>query len=45
MRLRAMERDFSWDGAADAYEELYLEAYRRRRGQAFAGRLPGRRAG
>jgi starch synthase len=45
MRQRAMERDFSWDGAADAYERLYLEAYRRRRGHAFAGRLPagGRR--
>ena len=40
MRERAMERDFSWDASADAYEALYLEAYRRRRGHAFAGRLP-----
>ncbi len=40
MRERAMEKDFSWDGSADAYEALYLEAYRRRRGHAFAGRLP-----
>jgi starch synthase len=40
MRERAMEKDFSWDVSADAYEDLYLEAYRRRRGHAFAGRLP-----
>jgi len=40
MRQRAMEKDFSWDVSADAYEDLYLEAYRRRRGHAFAGRLP-----
>jgi len=42
MRQRAMERDFSWDAAADTYEALYLEAYRRRRGHAFGGRGPGR---
>jgi starch synthase len=40
MRERAMEKDFSWDVSADTYEDLYLEAYRRRRGHAFAGRLP-----
>lgn len=40
MRQRAMEKDFSWDVSADAYEDLYLEAYRRRRGHAFQGRLP-----
>jgi hypothetical protein len=38
-----MERDFSWHVAADAYVGLYLEAYRRRRGHAFAGRAPVRR--
>ena len=43
MRERGMERDFSWDHAADAYEDLYLEAYRRRRGHPFPGRLPARR--
>jgi starch synthase len=43
MRQRAMERDFSWHAAADAYVGLYLEAYRRRRGHAFAGRAPVRR--
>jgi len=42
MSQRAMEGDFSWDGAAQAYEGLYLEAYRRRRGHPFAGRLPRR---
>ena len=40
MRKRAMEQDFSWDAAAEAYERLYLDAYRRRRGQVFpAGAL------
>ncbi len=38
MRRRAMEQDFSWDHAAEAYERLYLEAYRRRRGHEFDGR-------
>jgi starch synthase len=32
MRLRAMAEDFSWDASAAAYERLYLDAYRRRRG-------------
>jgi len=32
MRRRAMAQDFSWDHAAEAYERLYREAYRRRRG-------------
>ena len=32
MRRRAMQQDFSWDRAAVAYEQLYLEAYRIRRG-------------
>jgi starch synthase len=35
MRHRAMEQDFSWDRAAAAYEDLYREAYRIRRGQEF----------
>jgi starch synthase len=35
MRQRAMEQDFSWDRAAAAYEQLYLEAYKIRRGHAF----------
>ncbi|HET6439075.1 MAG TPA: glycogen synthase GlgA [Anaeromyxobacter sp.] len=32
MRRRAMEQDFSWGPPAEAYERLYREAYRRRRG-------------
>jgi len=35
MRERAMARDFSWDRAAEAYEKLYLEAFKIRRGHAF----------
>jgi starch synthase len=35
MRKRAMEQDFSWDRAAAAYEQLYREAYKIRRGQDF----------
>jgi starch synthase len=35
MRQRAMEQDFSWDRAAVAYEQLYLEAYKIRRGHDF----------
>ena len=35
MRQRAMEQDFSWDRAAAAYEQLYLEAYKIRRGHSF----------
>jgi starch synthase len=36
MRKQAMQQDFSWDRAAAAYEELYLEAYQMRRGHPFA---------
>jgi starch synthase len=36
MRRRAMGEDFSWDRAAASYEQLYLDAYRRRRGHPFA---------
>jgi starch synthase len=32
MQRRAMQQDFTWRRAAGAYEELYREAYRRRRG-------------
>jgi starch synthase len=35
MRQRAMRQDFSWDRAALAYEGLYREAYRIRRGHDF----------
>jgi starch synthase len=38
MRKRAMEQDFSWDRAAAAYEQLYLEAFKMRRGHAFGTR-------
>ncbi len=37
MRRRAMAQDFSWERAGEAYERLYLEAYRRRRGHPFPG--------
>ncbi len=37
MRERAMAQDFSWDRSAAAYEALYREAYRRRRGHTFPG--------
>ena len=36
MRRRAMAQDFSWARAARAYHDLYLRAYQRRRGHAFA---------
>jgi starch synthase len=36
LRRNAMRQDFSWDRAARAYEQLYLDAYARRRGHAFA---------
>lgn len=36
MRRRAMAEDHSWDRAAGAYEDVYLSAYARRRGHAFA---------
>jgi len=35
MRKRAMQQDFSWDRAAEAYEGLYREAYKIRRGHPF----------
>jgi starch synthase len=35
MRQTAMAQDWSWQRAAGEYEQLYLEAYRRRRGHAF----------
>jgi starch synthase len=34
MRRRAMAQDFGWGHAAGEYEELYRQAYRRRRGHA-----------
>jgi starch synthase len=36
MRREAMAEDFSWQHAAKQYEQVYLRAYQRRRGQAFA---------
>jgi starch synthase len=36
MRRAAMVEDFSWQRAAGAYEQLYHDAYARRRGHAFA---------
>ena len=36
MRQTAMAQDFSWSRAAGEYEQLYLDAYARRRGHAFA---------
>ena len=36
MRRFAMAQDFSWERAAAEYEQLYREAYARRRGHAFA---------
>ena len=32
LRRRGMAQDFTWGAAAEAYERLYREAYRRRRG-------------
>jgi starch synthase len=37
MRRRAMEQDFSWDRAAAEYEQLYHDAYQRRRKHPFTG--------
>ena len=37
MRVRAMGQDFSWERAAAQYEELYRDAYARRRGHPFQG--------
>ncbi|HET9598101.1 MAG TPA: glycogen synthase GlgA [Anaeromyxobacteraceae bacterium] len=42
MRRRAMERDSSWAVSAEAYERLFLDAYRRRRGHEFPGWVLGR---
>jgi starch synthase len=35
MRRRGMQIDFSWDHAAAEYEQLYLDAYRKRSGRPF----------
>ena len=35
MRHQAMGEDFSWERAAEAYEQIYLEAFLRRRGHPF----------
>jgi len=35
LQTRGMQQDFSWQRAAEAYEHLYVEAYRRRRGHDF----------
>ena len=35
LRRNAMRQDFSWDHAAREYEQLYLDACRRRRGRAI----------
>ena len=37
MRQRAMAQDFSWERAAADYEQLYLDAYARRRKHPFHG--------
>jgi starch synthase len=37
MRRTAMAQDNSWGRAAAAYEQLYRDAYARRRGHAFPG--------
>jgi starch synthase len=37
LRRRAMAQDFSWERAAAAYEQLYRDAYARRRGHPFSG--------
>ncbi len=45
MRRRAMAQDHSWDQAAQEYARLYLRAYARRRGHAFAEAVPPQRDG
>jgi starch synthase len=40
MRRRAMAEDFSWRHEAEGYEQLYLDAYRRRRGHPLEGLVP-----
>ena len=37
MRQRAMAEDFSWHHEAEGYEQVYLDAYRRRRGHPLEG--------
>jgi starch synthase len=37
LQKRAMAQDFTWHRAAAAYEDLYRQAYRRRRGHDLAG--------
>jgi starch synthase len=39
MRRRAMAQDFSWQRAARTYQQLYLEAYARRRGHPHTSAL------
>jgi starch synthase len=37
MQKRAMQQDYTWRRAAGTYEDLYRQAYRRRRGHDLAG--------
>jgi starch synthase len=37
LRSTAMRQDFSWDHVADEYEQLYRDAWRRRRGDLASG--------
>ncbi len=41
MRKRAMQQDFSWERAAEAYEKLYLDAYQLRRKHPFGAKPLG----
>jgi len=40
MRQRAMAEDFSWRHESESYLQLYLDAYRRRRGHLPEGYRP-----
>ena len=40
LRRRGMAQDFTWGAAAESYEQLYREAYRRRRGHDLPTPLP-----
>jgi starch synthase len=40
MRRRAMAEDFSWLHEAEGYEQVYLDAYRRRRGHPLEDERP-----
>jgi starch synthase len=40
MRQEAMAEDFSWQHAAREYERVYLRAYEKRRGHAYAAQTP-----